>query len=215
MIQAINFASKPKVPHPERPSLFIKFSGSEAHTTEDQRLTREIVARHGADMGSLRLSKDAAEVEELWESRKVALWSAMQYRGEGARCWTTDVCVPIAKLPELVKRVQQDLKDSGAYGPIVGHSGDGNFHSLIVYKTPEEFRVAEGVVHRMVHLAQDLGGTCTGEHGIGRGKREYLERELGKGTVDLLRLIKRTMDPTGFMNPGCLLLPEDDSAPVH
>ena len=181
-------------------------------------------------MDSLRLSKDEGQVEEIWESRKVALWSAMQYRDEAGklmfnesdadaqqkgqtRCWTTDVCVPIGRLPDLVKGVKEDLRANSLVGPIVGHVGDGNFHSLIVYKEgdKDEFERAKGVVHRMVHLAQELGGTCTGEHGIGRGKREYLERELGKGTVDLLRSIKRTVDPTGFMNPGALLLPERSS----
>lgn len=230
MIKAVNFASKPKPPFPaDHPALFIKFSGSEAHTAEDQRLTRQIVAKHGADIRSMRLSKDEAQVEEIWESRKVALWSAMQYRDEAGklmfneddtvdrgqtRCWTTDVCVPIGRLPDLVKQVKADLFANNLVGPIVGHVGDGNFHSLIVYKEgdKDEFERAKGVVHRMVHLAQELGGTCTGEHGIGRGKREYLERELGKGTVDLLRTIKRTLDPTGFMNPGALLLPEEGEA---
>lgn len=211
MIKAINFASKPEPLHAERPSLFIKFSGSKVHTQEDQRLTRDIVARHGADLKTVRLSSSEEEVEALWESRKVALWSAMQYRGEGARCWTTDVCVPIARLPELVKKTKKDLADHNLVGPIVGHAGDGNFHCLIVYKgdDKEEFKRAEEVVHRMVHLAQDLGGTATGEHGVGRGKREYLERELGAGTVNLLRGIKEQLDPTGFMNPGALLLPAE------
>lgn len=204
MLKAINFASKPDPPHAERPSLFIKFSGSDVHTREDQRLTRKLVEEHGADLSTLRTSRDEAEVEALWESRKVALWSAMQYRGEGARCWTTDCCVPIARLPDYMKQVKEDLARSNLVAPIVSHVGDGNFHALIVYKDgdKEEFARAKDVVHRvslrsndrwsewgtigqlltsfdfygmqMVHLAQDLGGTATGEHGVGRGKREYL-----------------------------------------
>lgn len=220
MLRAVNQASPEKKQLAERPSLFIKFSGSEAHTAEDQRIARMLVQKHGADLSTLQLSKDAKEVEDLWESRKVALWSAIQYRNKEcqeaglgddiARALTTDVCVPTARLPELVKKVKADLAANDVYGPIVGHVGDGNFHSLIVYTSPEEFARAQEVVHRMVKLAQDLGGTCTGEHGVGRGKKKYLQRELGPGTVHLLKSIKSMMDPTGFMNPGALYPADGD-----
>ncbi|CAO1623810.1 unnamed protein product [Parajaminaea phylloscopi] len=220
MITAINTASPDKKQHAVRPSLFIKFSGSEAHTAEDQRIAKELVAKHGADLATLQLSRDAKEVEDLWESRKVALWSAIEYRNkecreaglgeDKARAITTDVCVPTARLPELVKGVKADLEANNVYGPIVGHVGDGNFHALLVYTNEDEFKRAKQVTARMVKLAQDLGGTCTGEHGIGRGKKQYLERELGKGTVGLLKDIKSLLDPKGLMNPGALY-PDESS----
>ncbi|UZJ50706.1 hypothetical protein CBS101457_000026 [Exobasidium rhododendri] len=213
MIKAINKASNPVPLHPEQPSLFFKFSGSHAHVAEDQRLTTEIVERHGADMAALHRSRNEAEVEEIWKSRKIALWSAIQYRSdghEGFNSWGTDVCVPIARLPKLVDLVKKDIAEHDLYGPIVGHVGDGNFHAALIYEhgDKEMLKKIEGAVHRMVHTAQDLGGTATGEHGVGRGKREYLERELGPGTIHLLRSIKKMLDPTNIMNPGALLLPE-------
>ncbi|CAO1639258.1 unnamed protein product [Sympodiomycopsis kandeliae] len=226
MIKAINAASNPSPPWQETlpATLFIKFSGSQVHTKEDQRQSLEIVRKYHSDQKSIRISKSQEEVDEIWHSRKIALWSAMEFRNEAGklylqeqngsqqekgepRCWTTDVCVPIGKLPNLVSSVKKLLRENNLYGPIVGHVGDGNFHSLIVYRDgdSEEFARAKKVVSEMVKLAQDLGGTCTGEHGIGRGKREYIERELGKGTVQLLKSIKDVVDPTGFMNPGALL----------
>lgn len=151
IIKAINTASKPVPLHPISPSLFIKFAGSPAHTAEDQRFTLDIISHHGANMDAIHKSKDASEVETLWESRKIALWSALQVKGEGYRDWGTDVCVPIAKLPELVKSVKKDLQDHQLFGPIVGHVGDGNFHAALIYKDGDakEMEKIRKVVHRV------------------------------------------------------------------
>lgn len=222
MIRSINQASSQtgsssRQPLAEQPSLFLKFAGSSpANVKEDQRMAREVVLEHKADPATLRISSSPQEVEELWEARKVALWSAMASRegreeGKGQpRAWTTDVCVPVARLPDLVRRLKADVAEHGLFAPIVGHVGDGNVHAIFVYPDgdSEELAAVTESVHRMVEWAQQLGGTCTGEHGVGRGKREFLEAELGSGTLGLLREIKGLIDPEGFMNPGALLPPK-------
>jgi len=122
----------------------------------------------------------------------------------GCRCWTTDVCVPVSRLPQLVYETKKDLSDSGLQSTIVGHVGDGNFHALILFKDDNELEAVSQAVHRLVHRAIALEGTCTGEHGVGVGKKEYLVDELGEGTVDLMRTIKKAVDPLNIMNPGKL-----------
>ncbi|PWN38934.1 FAD-binding domain-containing protein [Ceraceosorus guamensis] len=107
--------------HPLEPTLFVKFAGTDAHRTEDERLLSIVASSYGANRGAVRFARKEAEMEELWSARKQALWAALEFAGEGKRCWTTDVCVPISKLPQLVKRVKQETNDAGIYGPIVGH----------------------------------------------------------------------------------------------
>ncbi|KAJ8093062.1 D-lactate ferricytochrome c oxidoreductase [Marasmius tenuissimus] len=122
----------------------------------------------------------------------------------GTKCWTTDVCVPVSRLPELVYSTKKDLADAGLRSTIVGHVGDGNFHALILFKNDQELKSVEDAVHRLVHRALTLDGTCTGEHGVGVGKKEYLIEELGEGTVELMRTVKEAVDPLNLLNPGKL-----------
>jgi D-lactate dehydrogenase (cytochrome) len=110
--------------------------------------------------------------------------------------------VPVSKLPELIEETQKDLATTGLVSTMVGHVGDGNFHALLLSSNEEELEKAKEAVHRMVHRAIALDGTCTGEHGVGIGKKEYLIEELGAGTIKLMKDVKRTIDPLGLMNPG-------------
>jgi D-lactate dehydrogenase (cytochrome) len=128
------------------------------------------------------------------------------------------ISVPVSRLPQLVYETKQDLSRVGITSTIVGHVGDGNFHALLLFRTDEEYEIAKGAVHRMVKRAIALDGTCefmsaygyislnrtqgTGEHGVGLGKKEYLVEELGLGTVELMKTIKRAIDPLGLFNPG-------------
>jgi D-lactate dehydrogenase (cytochrome) len=115
----------------------------------------------------------------------------------------TDVCVPVSRLAECLIETKRDITQSGLLAPIVGHVGDGNFHTLILIdpQSPDEIARAESLHQRMVMRALALNGTCTGEHGIGEGKIAFLETELGDA-VDLMRAIKRAFDPADMMNPG-------------
>ena len=110
--------------------------------------------------------------------------------------------VPVSKLPQLVSETKQDLAKENLRSTIVGHVGDGNFHALIIFNDDAELQRVSGAVHRLVHRAVALDGTCTGEHGVGVGKKEYLVEELGEDTVELMRTVKKAVDPLGIMNPG-------------
>lgn len=110
--------------------------------------------------------------------------------------------VPVSKLPQLVSETKKDLESVGLVHSIVGHVGDGNFHALILFKTDEGLEAAHAAVTRISRRAIALDGTCTGEHGVGIGKREYLVEELGEGTVELMKTVKRAIDPLGLFNPG-------------
>ncbi|TFY78542.1 hypothetical protein EWM64_g5473 [Hericium alpestre] len=159
----------------------------------------------GAHSGSnFQFARTDEEAESLWEVRKYALVATLGWRQQGDRLWTTDVCVPVSKLPELVYETQKDMNEHGVTATIVGHVGDGNFHSFMLFHDDKELEKVSAAVHRLVHHAIDLDGTCTGEHGVGLGKKEYLVGELGEGTVELMRSIKQTIDPLNIMNPGKL-----------
>ncbi|WP_296843021.1 FAD-linked oxidase C-terminal domain-containing protein [Thiofilum sp.] len=116
----------------------------------------------------------------------------------------TDACVPISRLADCVAETRADIEATGLIAPIVGHVGDGNFHVslLIDVNNPHEIEKAESFMARLSERAIKMGGTCTGEHGIGQGKQKYLSAELGENTVEVMRLIKRALDPHNIMNPG-------------
>ena len=108
----------------------------------------------------------------------------------------------MSRLPDLVYETKKDLKELGLLSTIVGHVGDGNFHAQILFTKDDELSKVREAVHRMIHRAIELDGTCTGEHGVGIGKKGFLYEELGEGTVELMKTIKRTIDPLGIFNPG-------------
>ncbi|KAI0054940.1 hypothetical protein BV25DRAFT_1816330 [Artomyces pyxidatus] len=203
MMAAINTGGFVSTPLPVQDSLFFKIQGA----PEAQKLTADaikaIVRRHGSSR--FQFARTDEEAADLWRNRKYALMSTIAAT-PGSRCWTTDVCVPVSKLPELVYKTKQDLAESGLKSTIVGHVGDGkcNFHALMLFQNDEEFEKVKGAVHRLVHRALALDGTCTGEHGVGLGKKEYLVEELGEGTVELMRSVKKAVDPLNIMNPGKL-----------
>ena len=116
----------------------------------------------------------------------------------------TDVCVPISRLADCVTETEEDLKRLNLLSPIVGHVGDGNFHCSLVCDVddPEEMARGEDFMHRLVERAQAMGGTCTGEHGIGQGKQKYLKAELGPEAIDAMRALKKALDPQNIFNPG-------------
>lgn len=203
--------------HITQPSLFIKLQGSQAHRKEDEGVVRSISGEEGARTRDIACSHDAGSNERLWRARKIALWSCLEampqrpeYEGSessGYKAWTTDVSVPLGSMADLFERVREDTRRTGLHAPIIGHIGDGGAHSIIIFKDGDEadLRRVKAFVHRIVKYAHDMEGTCTSEHGIGRGKRMYLETELGVGTVALLRALKNALDPLGIMNPGSLL----------
>ena len=203
MMDAVNRHSK--MTRPAAPTLFFEFHGlSEASVDEHARATGEIIAEHGAhDYARATSPEDRAK---LWQARHDAYYAALALR-PGSRSWTTDVCVPISRLAECIHETKADLADSPLLGPLVGHVGDGNFHLLLPVDpdSPSDMAAAERLVDRLVARALAMGGTCTGEHGVGMGKIKFLEAEHGREALDVMRAIKQALDPKNLMNPGKVL----------
>ena len=197
-VKAINIHSKLGLE--ERPMLFLEFHGTEAGARDQVKLFEEIARGEGA------IRFDWAEKEEdrrrLWKARHEAYW-AVKTAWPGRNGIATDVCVPISRLAECVLETQEDIKRSGIIAPIVGHVGDGNFHSSPMVDTdnPKEVEAVKGFLERLAARALAMEGTCTGEHGVGQGKKKYLEAEHGAG-VSVMRSIKAALDPLNIMNPG-------------
>ncbi|VUC37738.1 unnamed protein product [Clonostachys rosea] len=181
----------------EAPTIFFKFAGTpngvKEQVSQVQALAKEVGSK------SFDFAKSHEEQDELWSARKEALWSTLAVKKEGDRVWTGDVAVPVSHLPDLIEETKEDMKKSGLFGTIVGHVGDGNFHSILLYNDAQRAK-AEAVVHRMVKRAVELEGTVTGEHGVGLVKRDYLPHELGETTIDAMRLIKNAFDPQCLLN---------------
>lgn len=199
---AVNMHASPGRKWAEKDSLFFKFQGhSQAALQETAKVVKTIVEKHGGTR--FELARDEEDAEAMWNDRRNAYSAGLAFM-EGGRGTPTDVCVPVSRLPELVYETKKDFSELGITSPIVGHAGDGNFHSLPLFRTEDEEAVVKEAVRRMVHRAIALDGTCTGEHGVGLEKKEYLVEELGLGTVELMKTIKRAIDPLGLFNPGKL-----------
>jgi D-lactate dehydrogenase (cytochrome) len=193
-----------KTSFPEVPTLFFEFHGPSTASVEEQaRLVREVADSHGAT--SFRWTASPEERAKLWEARHNALYATVASR-PGAKPWTSDVCVPIAHLAECILATQEDLRRSALVAPLVGHAGDGNFHLIFMLdpNDPAELERVAAANHRLVERALAYGGTCSGEHGVGFGKLKYVEREHGEA-LDVMRAVKRALDPQGLMNPGKLV----------
>ena len=189
-----------KLDYAEQPTLFIEFHGTEAGVAEQVELVKAIAGDLGG--GEFRWSVKPEERTKLWQARHDAYYAGLSMR-PGSKGWPTDVCVPISRLADCIVETRKDIEASGLLAMILGHVGDGNFHTTIVIDPddPDELKRAEAFNDRLVDRALAMGGTCTGEHGIGFGKIAFLEREHGEA-VGLMRLIKQTLDPENRMNPG-------------
>jgi D-lactate dehydrogenase (cytochrome) len=186
------------------PTLFFEFHGISAVTVEEQvRAVEEIAREHGAQ--DFRWAEDADARAVLWRARHNAYYATVASR-PGARAWTTDVCVPIAHLAACIVETQADIRSTGLDAPLVGHAGDGNFHLIVMIDPADarELATMSAFSERLVERALRFGGTCSGEHGVGIGKLNYLAAEHGEG-LDVMRAIKRALDPENVMNPGKLI----------
>ena len=186
----------------EVPTMFFKFSGTKAGVHENIGLVRKLAEMHHA--GDFEFAKSEAEQHELWSARKQALWSMLALRKEGQDVWSTDVAVPISRLPDIIEVSKKEMDELGLTASVLGHVGDGNFHESILYdaKDPAERARVQKCIHDMVDRALEMEGTCTGEHGIGLGKKESLMHELGLPTIGVMKQIKSALDPHWLMNPG-------------
>ena len=189
----------------EEPLLLMEFHGSPASVQEQALLVQEIAAEFGAtaDKGAFEWATTPEERTRLWAARHNAYFAAIQSR-PGCRAISTDTCVPISRLADCLLDSIAEADASGIPYFLVGHVGDGNFHFgyLIDPTKPEERVVAEQLNHALVTRALELEGTCTGEHGVGLHKMDFLLTETGTGAVDMMRAIKKALDPKNIMNPG-------------
>jgi D-lactate dehydrogenase (cytochrome) len=185
---------------PALPHLLVEFHGTEAGVAEQAETFGAIAAEHGGR--GFDWARQAEDRNRLWKMRHDAYLAILASR-PGARAIVTDVCVPISRLAEAVAETQADIEASPIPGPILGHVGDGNFHAILLMDTsnPQEVEAAEALSARMAERALRLGGTVTGEHGVGMGKLAYMEAEHGGGW-DVMGAIKAALDPEGIMNPG-------------
>ncbi|MCA3556312.1 FAD-linked oxidase C-terminal domain-containing protein [Aestuariivirga sp.] len=182
------------------PTLFLEFHGTEASAQEQAETFAAIAGELGG--GPCGIATREEERQKLWQARHDAFWATKALM-PGKEAFATDVCVPISRLARCVTETQADLAANNLYGPIVGHVGDGNFH-VVLYcdrSDAEEYKRVKDVYGRMIDRAIAMGGTCTGEHGIGSGKRAYLAREHGPALA-FMQQIKRALDPENIMNPG-------------
>ncbi len=189
---------------PEQSTLFLEFHGSATSIREQTMRAEQIVRDHGG--AGFVWAAQPEERSRLWKARHTAYFAALALR-PGCACIVADVCVPISRLAECVAAARAELDRERLVAPIVGHVGDGNYHVLFLLDptdAAERLRI-ERVYDSMVARAQAVGGTCTGEHGIGVGKRDKLRAEYGDDVIELMRALKAAWDPLGIMNPGKVL----------
>jgi D-lactate dehydrogenase (cytochrome) len=184
------------------PHLLVEFHGSESAVEEQAEAFGTIVADHGGH--GFQWAASAEDRRALWTLRHHAYWAILAAR-PGTRAVVTDICVPISRLAEAVEATQADLLEHGITGPILGHVGDGNFHAILLFDPNDvaELERVKAASDRMVALALSMGGTATGEHGVGVGKKAFMAREHGDAW-QVMGLLKQALDPQNLMNPGKL-----------
>ena len=198
-IRMVNAHSKTTLA--ETPMLLMEFHGSPSSVKEQAELVQEIASNHGS--AAFAWASTPEERTRLWAARHSAYFAAIQSR-PGCRAISTDTCVPISRLADCLLDSIAEVDATSIPYFLVGHVGDGNFHFgyLIDPNIPEERRIAEELNHKLVSRALALEGTCTGEHGVGLHKMDFLVTEAGNGAVNMMRTIKRALDPQNIMNPG-------------
>ena len=197
-MEAINNYSK--LDNPVRDTLFLEFHGTENSVKEQVELFAEIASENGGS--DLEWARKEEDRNRLWQARHDAYWAILA-KYPGKQGFTTDVCVPISQLAEIIRYVREQLEDSFLEGHIVGHAGDGNFHMTFCIDQTDQKQVDE--VYRvnalLVNRAIEMGGTCTGEHGVGTGKLKYLRKEHGDEALAMMQAIKLACDPENILNP--------------
>ena len=201
-ISAVNRYSKTSLK--EAPTLFFEFHGSPAGVEEQARLVQELAADQGGM--NFEWATRPEDRTRLWQARHDAYFACLQLK-PGARAFPTDVCVPISRLAECIRDTNEVIASSSIPVALFGHVGDGNFHLVVLIDpaNPQEVAEAEKINNAVVTRALAMEGTCTGEHGIGIGKQQFLVAEHGENAVQVMRALKQTLDPENLLNPGKIL----------
>ena len=185
---------------PETPTLWIEITGSDPAVAHDTEVFRELAHSSGATR--IDLAQTAEDAAQVWRIRHDALYATRALR-PGVTGLSTDVCVPLSRLPECIAQIKAEIAQTGLVAPLVGHVGDGNFHLVLLFDRddPAELALGKRISARLVEIALALEGTATGEHGVGLGKKGYMAAEHGPA-LDLMRRLKQAIDPQDIMNPG-------------
>jgi D-lactate dehydrogenase (cytochrome) len=201
MMSAVN--AHAGLDHAEAPTLFLEFHGSPSGVEDDARYVSELTREQGG--GDFAWSVRAEDRSRLWRARHNAYFAALGLR-PGCRVLTTDVCVPVSELAEVIDATVEDVADLPFPAPVLGHVADGNFHVMLLIDPDDDGdrQAATAVYERMVERAIAAGGTCTGEHGVGLGKRRALGAQSGEA-VEVMRALKHALDPDDLLNPGKVL----------
>ncbi|KAG7887973.1 hypothetical protein KL936_003991 [Ogataea polymorpha] len=203
MMHYVNFSGETSSKYDELPTLMLKLGGDSKESTRHvTRAVEQICKQHNRT--SFRFAESEEEKFELWNARKVALWSTINYGKQtidkDIQVWTTDVAVPISRLCQSLQETKNEISKAGLNASIVGHVGDGNYHAVILFKK-DQYDLTKKLVQGMIDRALLAEGTVTGEHGVGYGKRDYLIEEAGEDAIDLMRKIKMALDPNRILNP--------------
>jgi D-lactate dehydrogenase (cytochrome) len=185
---------------PEKPHLFLEYHGSGASVKEQVELFEGVAEEFG--VSDFAWATKVEDRNHLWAARHNAYYAGKSLR-KGCESVVTDCCVPVSELANCISRTKELIQDAGMIAPIVGHVGDGNFHLLILFdpNDPDEFARAKSLASEVNRVALSFGGTVTGEHGVGTGKKEYMLEEHGNAYA-LMTTLKRAVDPNNIMNPG-------------
>jgi len=186
----------------KQPTLFFEFHGSEEEVKKQAELSAEICSYNEGE--EFQWATSAEECNKLWQARHEAWYAATAMRPGLSKAIGTDICVPVSQIPACLAAIRADLEEVGVTAPTIGHIGDGNLHvlPLLDYSDPEERKLADFLVTKIGERAQEHQGTCTGEHGIGLGKRHLLLKEVGEECVAVMRDLKQSLDPNNILNPG-------------
>ncbi len=197
-MEAVNTYSK--LDYPVAPTLFFEFHGSHASVAEQAETVQALAGELGG--GDFEWTARTEDRNRLWQARHDAYYATLAL-APGKQGFATDVCVPISRLAECIAETQKDLESSPVVAPLVGHVGDGNFHLVYLVDPDDADELAEAkrLNERMLMRALAMDGTCTGEHGVGYGKLDFLQAEHGEA-VSVMRLVKQALDPQNIMNPG-------------
>ena len=202
LFRSVNAYSKLDLP--ETPLLLLEFHGSDAGVAEQAETFGMLAEQEGGT--GYQATGSLEERNKLWQARHDAYWAMLALR-PGCKAVATDVCVPISRLAEAVTAADAKARELDLIAPVVGHAGDGNFHAslLLDMDNADEVARAERFISWLNEMAISMDGTCTGEHGVGQGKRPYLLKELGPEAVSVMGAIKVALDPDNIMNPGKIL----------
>jgi D-lactate dehydrogenase (cytochrome) len=203
-VKSSSSSSPSDIPVPEKSTLFLEFTGSSKVAVEEQVSMVQSIC-YDFNGSGFTFTEHEEGRKALWAARHQLYYSSIALRDNAKGAIVTDVCVPLSKFADIISATVEDVKDLNVIGPCFGHAGDGNFHCILPLSdgdSEEYISKLHEINDRMIRRAMAVGGTCTGEHGVGYGKMKYLEKQYGSGGVEMMKMIKTGLDPNSILNPG-------------